>query len=238
MRLHSLEHVPFEDSAYIGVWALSRDHSVTRTRLYAGESLPWVEDIDVLAVMGGPMGVHQHRDYPWLRGEKRFIERAIAAGIPVIGVCLGAQLIADVLGARVVQNQHVEIGWFDVELNARARDCPLSESLPPHFTAFHWHGDTFEIPAGAVNLAGSEACPNQAFAYGRRALGLQFHLEYSAESIHRMLRHCADELVEGPFIQSRGQIVAGLRRVGETQRLIGGVLDALCGSERQGPRSQ
>jgi len=231
MRLHSLEHVPFEDSANIGVWARRCGYSVTRTRFYGDELLPAVADVDALAVMGGPMGVHQHREHPWLADEKRFITQAIDAGVPTIGVCLGAQLIADVLGAKVVQNPYVEIGWHAVELRGQAHDCPLAKDLPARFMAFHWHGDTFDIPAGAVHLAGSEACPNQAFAYGSHVIGLQFHLEYSRRSIDRMLCHCGDELVSGPFIQSRDEIVAGMSNVDETQWLLDFLLDSLLGSQ-------
>ena len=116
MRWHWLGHVPFEDAANIGLWAHRRGYEVTHTQLYTGQPLPDVEEIDALAIMGGPMNIYQHRDHPWLIEEKRFIERAIQAHIPVIGVCLGAQLIADVLGAKVAQNRDIEIGWFEIEL--------------------------------------------------------------------------------------------------------------------------
>jgi GMP synthase-like glutamine amidotransferase len=230
MRLHSLEHVPFENAANIGVWARRRGYSVTRTRFYVDEPLPAVADLDALAVMGGPMGVHQHREHAWLVHEKRFIDQAIGAGVPTIGACLGAQLIADVLGAKVAQNPYVEIGWYAVELRGQAHDCPLVKDLPARFMAFHWHGDTFDIPAGAVHLAGTEACRNQAFAYGGHVIGLQFHLEYSRRSIDRMLRQCGDELVSGPFIQSRDEIVAGMSNVDETQWLLDLLLDSLVAS--------
>ena len=220
MRLHWLGHVPFEDAANIGLWAEQHGHTVTSTRLYADESLPEVSEIDALAVMGGPMNVYQYRRYPWLCAEKRFIEKAIAAEIPMIGVCLGGQLIADVLGAKIVENPHIEIGWFPIRLTASAADSPLLAGLPTEFTAFHWHGDTFGIPAGATRLAESEACANQAFVYGTSVLGLQFHLEYSEESIHKMLTHCADELIEAPFVQSEREITVGLGNVATAQEKL------------------
>jgi GMP synthase-like glutamine amidotransferase len=226
MRFHCLQQVPFEDAANVGVWAAERGYDVTTTRLYAGEPLPEVGAIDALAIMGGPMNIYQHRDYPWLIDEKRFVERVVAAGVPTLGVCLGAQLLADVLGAKVTQNAQVEIGWFDVALTPEAADTPIAGALPRHFTAFHWHGDTFEIPAGAKRLAGSQACTNQAFAYARHVLGLQFHLDYSAASIEKMLRHCANELIEAPFVQNRDQIVARLAGTEETRRLLWSLLDA------------
>lgn len=227
MRCHWLGHVPFEDAAHIGLWAVRHGYELTHTQLYAGQPLPPVETIDALAIMGGPMNVYQYRDHPWLVEEKRFIERAIEAGIPVVGVCLGAQLIADVLGAKVTQNHQIEIGWFEVELTDDGRKSDIFKGMPDRFTAFHWHGDRFDIPSGAMHLAGSQACTNQAFLYGNRILGLQFHLEYSAQSIGKMLVHCADELTEGPFIQAQRQITADLTNVESTQKLLFGLLDTL-----------
>jgi len=227
MRVHYLQHVPFEDAANIGVWAESRNHIVTRTRLYENEPLPEIDDVGLLAIMGGPMNVYQYRNHPWLKREKAFIERAVARGVPILGVCLGAQLLADVLGAKVAQNPHIEIGWFPVRLTAEARDSDLFHGLPTEFNAFHWHGDTFDIPPGAGRLAQSDACLNQAFEYARRAVGLQFHLEYTADSVRSMLAHCADELIEAPFIQSRDQILAGLDQVARTQTLLTMLLDAM-----------
>ncbi len=236
MRLHWLGHVPFEDAANIGIWAEQHGHTVTNTPLYTGAPLPKVEEIDALAIMGGPMNVYQYRDCPWLLAEKRFIERAIGAGIPTIGVCLGAQLVADVLGAKVVQNSHIEIGWFQVETVAESQAgvgandySPLLRDLPTHFTAFHWHGDTFEIPSGAIRIAQSRACHNQAFEYGGHVLGLQFHLEYSAQSIEKMLAHCGCELVQAPFVQDRERITQGLGNLAGTRELLDSILNSLLG---------
>jgi len=233
MRFHWLQSVSFEDAAHVGDWAVERRYEVTRTRVYADEPLPEVGAIDALAVMGGPMNVYQQRDFPWLVGEKRFIEQALGAGIPIIGICLGAQLIADVLGAKVVQNPEIEIGWHEVRLNDEGGAAEISEGLPERFTAFHWHGDTFEIPAGARHLAQSQACANQAFAYGSNVIGLQFHLEYSAESIEKMLAHCGSELVPGPFVQGPEQIIAGLGQVRQTQGLLHTLLDSLMQTEHR-----
>ena len=226
MRFHWLQNVAFEDAANVGAWARQRDYDVTGTQLYAGEALPEIEQIDALAVMGGPMNIYQHRGYPWLPEEKRFIARAIRLGVPVVGVCLGAQLIADVLGAKVTQNAEIEIGWFDVTLTPEAADSLVAGVLPERFLAFHWHGDTFDIPAGATRLAQSEACANQAFAYADNVLALQFHLDYAADSIEKMLDHCGHELVEAPFVQDREQITAALARTQDTRQLLWSLLDS------------
>ncbi|MBN2476981.1 MAG: type 1 glutamine amidotransferase [Pirellulales bacterium] len=227
MRLHYLQHVPFEDLANVAVWAARRGHAVTGTRLFAGERLPAVDTFDFLVVLGGPMNVDQHGAYPWLAEEKRLLGEAIARGRRVLGICLGAQLAAQALGARVMPNRHREIGWFPVSLTAEGQAAGFLKDLPPEFPAFHWHGDTFEIPAGAVRLAGSAACPAQAFQHGRSVLGLQFHLEYSHQSIAEMLHYCRDEMVGGAYVQSPEEIADRHDAVGETEGLLLQILDAM-----------
>lgn len=206
MRVHYLQHVPFENAANIGKWAKENGHSLTKTEIFEGEPFPDIEGIDMLAIMGGLMNIYQYRDYPWLKEEKVFIEKSIEKEIKVIGICLGAQLIADVLGARVTQNPYVEIGWHEVTLNNAGIGSDILRDFPKTFTAFHWHGDTFEIPAGARHLASSKACKNQAFQYKENVIGLQFHFEYSQESIEKMLDNCSDELIDAPYIQNKNQI--------------------------------
>jgi GMP synthase-like glutamine amidotransferase len=180
------------------------------------------------------MNVYQYHDHPRLRKEKAFLERAVAAGIPTLGVCLGAQLLADVLGAKVVQNPHVEIGWFPVRLTAETRDSQLFHAMPAEFTAFHWHGDTFDTPPGARRLAESDACLNQAFEYAGCVVGLQFHLEYTADSICDMLAYCGRELVNGCFIQNSDQIRAGFDQIERTRHLLFSLLDSMCAINLRG----
>jgi GMP synthase-like glutamine amidotransferase len=201
--------VSFEDAANIGKWAELRGHTLTYTHLYHHEPLLPLESFDMLAVMGGPMNVCEHDEYPWLAAEKEFIGKAIDAEKKVIGVCLGAQLLADVLGGAVTANAQKEIGWHTVKQTPQAAHSKAFSALPREMTVFQWHGDTFSIPPGAVHLASSEACGNQAFQYGDNILGLQFHMEYSEESIEKMLKYCAHELVDAPYIQTPEQIRAG-----------------------------
>ncbi len=201
MNIHCLAHVPFEDAANIGSWAEDRGHTVTYTRFFQNDPLPAMDTFEMLAVMGGLMNIYEHEAYPWLVTEKAFLKQALDAGKKVIGVCLGAQLIADVLGGTVTQNRHKEIGWHPVTLTGHGRRSSLFDGMPDTLDVFQWHGDTFSIPPESVRLAENPTCPNQAFLYKNNALGLQFHLEYSRESIEKMLTHCADELVDAPFIQ-------------------------------------
>lgn len=173
------------------------------------------------------MNIYEEEKFPWLAAEKRFIQSAIEGGKVVLGICLGAQLIADVLGGPVGRNAHKEIGWFPVrktEAAARSRVCDL---LPAELEAFHWHGDTFALPPGAVHVARSAACENQAFIYDERVIGLQFHLETTPESARLLAQHCADELVTGPFIQTAGAMLADPRRFARINEAMWKLLDRL-----------
>jgi GMP synthase (glutamine-hydrolysing) len=228
MRVHYLQHVPFENAANIGAWAQAHGHSLTNTEIFEGEPFPDIEDVDVLAIMGGLMNIYRYRDYPWLKDEKVFIERAIAKKVKVIGVCLGGQLIADVLGGKVTQNPYVEIGWHDVTLTDAGVNSNFFKDFSKKCTAFHWHGDTFQIPPGAKHLATSEVCHNQAFQYGDNVIGLQFHLEYSSESIEKMLVNCENELVDAPHIQQKEQIRQGYSHIKNTTQMLDSLLSVLC----------
>lgn len=227
MRLHWLQHVPFEGLGSIEPWFARRGDSVTMSRLYAGDPLPEPGDYDWLIAMGGPMNVDQEDEYPWLASEKRCLARALSAGKRVLGICLGAQLMARALGAQVTPGTP-EIGWFDVELTGAATQSPLFADFPRRFPAFHWHGDSFGIPDGAMHAAASDACANQAFVYGERAVGLQFHLETTPESAAALVRHCTDELVDAPAVQPAAAILAEAGRFAELNRLMDRLLARLA----------
>ena len=166
--------------------------------------------MDLLVAMGGPMSVNDEVEHPWLVEEKALIRNAINAGKAVVGVCLGSQLIASALGARVYANRHKEIGWCPIR---RVAAPPAGASdgrfvFPEGLKVFHWHGETFDLPASAITLAESDATTCQAFQFGPRVIGLQCHLETTPASSVDIVAHCADELVEGPFIQSAQAILA------------------------------
>jgi GMP synthase-like glutamine amidotransferase len=224
MRLHSFEHVPFEDLAEIGVWAENNGYKLSRTRFYVNDKLPDLEEIDWLVIMGGPMNIYEEDLYPWLTREKAFIAEAISHKKLVLGICLGAQLIADVLGGPVSRNTFKEIGWLPVRLNAAADNSPLCHNLPIEFTAFHWHGDTFQIPQGAQGVAFSAGCSNQAFVYNNHVVGLQFHLESTPASVKKLIANCRDELVTGPYIQTAAEMLAPTHFFVEVRKIMNTLL--------------
>ncbi|HJN09889.1 MAG: hypothetical protein QGG09_04640 [Pirellulaceae bacterium] len=223
MRVHYLQHVPFEGLGSMQRVLLDSGHTITATRLYESGSLPTTEQFDWLIVIGGPMGVYDDDKYSWLVDEKRLIENAIEDDKIVLGICLGAQLIADVLGASVHANGHKEIGWFPVHRTVAAAASAIGRDFPESVEAFHWHGDTFDLPAGAVHLARSTACENQAFVYRERVLALQYHLETTRESAEALVENCAHELDDGPYIQSAEIMLASdehFRRINDAMKIL------------------
>jgi GMP synthase (glutamine-hydrolysing) len=228
MKIHYLQHVPFEGLASIEPWAKSKGHSLSATRFYNNEPLPNVEDIDWLIIMGGPMNIYEESKYPWLAQEKRFIEQAIENEKIILGICLGSQLIADALGAKVFPNPDKEIGWFPIELTSEEQTPQVFNFLPNQFTVFHWHGDTFDLPDGATRIAKSEGCENQAFAYGERVIGLQFHLESTKGSVQKILENCSDEIVEGRYIQKPDEMLSQEDNFRQINEAMHGILDRLA----------
>lgn len=185
--------------------------------------------VDWLVVMGGPMGVHDEMAYPWMVAEKKAIEQALAAEKVVLGVCLGAQLIAHVLGAEVTPNPHKEIGWFPISLDPQFACHPMAQGFPRKWETFHWHGDTFALPDKALPVGASEACLNQGYVYNERVVGLQFHLEVTRQGARELVHQCAHELKEAPFVQSKDQILAEQAPYEQNHSLLDKLLNYLNG---------
>nr|WP_320010789.1 amidotransferase [uncultured Desulfobulbus sp.] len=220
MRIHALQHVFFEGLGALNDWITKQAHTLSLTRLYAGELLPDLESFDLLLIMGGPMNIYDDDLYPWLAQERAFISQAIAAGKSALGICLGAQLLADALGARVYPGPKKEIGWFPIEISPAGQQG-LFQGLPASALVFHWHGDTFDLPPGALHLAQSYGCINQAFLFEGRVLGLQFHLESTEETVREIITHCGDELIQGEYIQTEEQMTqVAPARFAEMHRLL------------------
>jgi len=199
MHAHYLQHVPFETLGSIKSWLKISGYKTTVTRLYQSTLLPAPESVDLLIILGGPMSANDEEQYPWLRTEKLFIRQIIEAGKPVIGVCLGAQLIASSLGESVYPNRRKEIGWFPIQ-GLRHEDESLF-SFPEEIEVFQWHGETFDLPSGSVLLATSEGCKNQAYQLGKSVIGLQFHLEVTPEAVRTLVNNCRNEIQPSKYVQ-------------------------------------
>jgi GMP synthase (glutamine-hydrolysing) len=227
MNIHYLQHVPFEDLGSIEDWAKIHGHRVTETRLYQGETPPSPNDLNWLIIMGGPMNIYEEDTYPWFVHEKRFIEEVIKTGKVVLGICLGAQLIADVLGVRIYENIHKEIGWFPIQLTNEGINSSIFRGIPSGLEVFHWHGDTFALPHGAIRIARSAACENQAFVYDNHVIALQFHLETTRRNAEQLITHCGNELVEAPFIQPSEAMLSNELRFKKVNEAMSKLLDQL-----------
>jgi GMP synthase-like glutamine amidotransferase len=225
-RIHIFQHVQFEGPGCIEKWIEEKSYNVTRTEFFAGDHLPDVRDIDWLIIMGGHMGVYDTAEFPWLIDEKRFIRQAIDHGKTVLGICLGSQLIAEVLGGDVARNKEKEIGWFPVKKVVTGNQIPILKLFDETETVFHWHGDTFTIPDGAIHILSSDACHNQCFMYGDRTLGLQFHLEITRELLDSFIES-GDELIPAPFIQTKSEIIKGYLNIKRNNDIMYSILEEL-----------
>lgn len=226
MRVHYFQHVPFEGLGSIAHWLSAKGIRASGTHFYSNWKLPEMDDFDLLIIMGGPMSCNDERHYPWLAAEKSFIKLAMAEGKAILGICLGAQLIAAALGMRVYPNPVKEIGWFEVY--GKTPGAPTAFSLPQKLKVLHWHGETFDLPENAILLASSRACSNQAFQIGEKILGLQFHLETTEESLASLTSHCQDELIPGPTIESKTRILGNKGGFKQINQLMENILDYLA----------
>jgi GMP synthase-like glutamine amidotransferase len=201
MRIHCLHHSHLGGEIYLPVWAAEKGYRWTSSVVPAVPSLPAPDDLDCLMVLGGPMSAWEEDRHPWLTAEKRLLEALIVAGKPILGICLGAQLLADVLGARTYAGAHKEIGWQRVEATPESRAHPVGAVLPDAFETFLWHADSFDIPDGATHMAWSAAYASQAFVR-ERVLALQFHLEVRPDWVRRIATRDIAELVQSAHVQS------------------------------------
>jgi GMP synthase-like glutamine amidotransferase len=237
MRAHYLQHVPFEGLGSIEPWLRAAGYEITNTHYFESTRLPDPNDVDLLVVMGGPMSANDEGELPWLVEEKLFIRSCIQSGKSVLGICLGAQLIASSMGARVYRNHVKEIGWFPVQ------GMPLVDGsifrFPPAVEAFHWHGETFDLPRGAVRIARSEGCENQAFQIGQSVIGLQFHLETTPASAQEIVSYCRAELLPSKYVQSETAILAAAsekyRAINDLMAKVLSFLTGIDGNQRLQP---
>lgn len=234
MHIHCLQHVDFEHAAAIGDWAVARGHTLSSGGFYAGDSPPAPQELDWLVLMGGPMSTYDEQLLPWLREEKRYLQAVLQAGARMLGICLGAQLLAELLGATVGRNPFKEIGWLPVRLSMEALEHPFFRDVPKEFTAFHWHGDTFSLPQNAVPLGSSEGCATQGFLWRQRVLGLQFHLESTPESVEALIENCQEDITPGPYVQQPHVMRQGLEHVASMRPVLEILLQRLEGAATGG----
>lgn len=223
MKIFCIKHIEFENPSMIKDWAEEKGHTFKIINPYLNDLYPILNDLDMLVIMGGPMNIYEYDKYPWLKEEKRFIKNAIDNNKKVLGICLGAQLIADVMEAKVVKGSYKEIGWFEIE---KLNNSYFFENFINTLKVFHWHGDTFYIPERTNHIFSSKACKNQAFEYEKRILALQFHIEMKLEDIERICVNCKNELNEkGDYIQSYDEIIKNKDYVNQNKIILYNILN-------------
>ncbi|MBW2472557.1 MAG: type 1 glutamine amidotransferase [Deltaproteobacteria bacterium] len=227
MRLHLLEHDPFDFSnTNISIWAGKKGYHIAHTYLCNNQTLPAINDFDWLIVMGGSPHAWEEEVYLWLPAEKKFIAEVLDHNKIILGICFGAQLLAETLGGEVFVNPQREIGWYDVTLTAEGRRSYLFQNVPQQFTTFHWHADHFKLPPGCTRLAYSEATENQAYISREQPVaGIQFHPEYPLAMVQHFAREYGDEWQTGPYVAGKEKVLAQTEHIPETYGLMATILD-------------
>ncbi len=229
MRIHYLMHHPDEGLGIISQWIQNKGYNTGVTKFYEKSYiLPQTSEYDVLIIMGGPQSVYEVEKFDWLKIEKEFIRIALEARKKILGICLGSQFLAEILGGKVYAAPHKEIGWFEIKLSQEALSG-LFKGSPEAIHVFHWHGDTYSLPANAVRLASSEATVNQGFAYEDYVLGLQFHFEVDEKAIKGMNSAFDHELVKSKYVQTDVEIKSQIDLVVQNNAMMFKLLDNFIG---------
>ena len=226
MRIHIIQHLAHEHAACIIDWAERKNHIISYTRLFDERAdFPPMGDFDMLIILGGTMGAYDEEKFPWLLSEKKFIRQAINEDKLVLGICLGSQILAEVLGGKVYRHDKKEIGFFPVYKTSEAEHESSLAGIPSIWMVFHWHGDTFDLPHGASHLFLSNGCRNQGFRRGK-CFGLQFHGEINEVLLQSMIDHEKGELIKDDYVQTETEI-HGYKVFEENIKYFNSFLDAI-----------
>jgi GMP synthase-like glutamine amidotransferase len=227
MHIHYFQHDHFEDLGYIGEWADSRNFTTSVTRFDLNPELPPIDSFDWLVVLGGKMGVNDSAEFPWIADEIEFIKKVIHSGKIVIGICLGSQLVAKALGARVYKNMEQEIGFLPVYFNKSALNDSIFRHFPAELTVMHMHFDVFEIPSGATAMANSAVTLCQAFRYMKNVFAFQFHFEITESNAPVFIREITPEIVPGRHVQTTDEMLSQILCCRNNNQIFNNILDSI-----------
>ena len=225
MRVHVIDHDPIGFSrTNVSMWAEKKGYECTKTDVFRMEPLPSLHEFDWL--VGGSQHVWDEATHPWLSNEKDFLAKALTCDKIILGICFGAQLLAEILGGKVFPNNHKEIGWFEVHLTSAGKKSFLFQRVPESFVTFHWHSDHFSLPPGCTRLAFTEPTPNQAFVCRNRpVVGFQFHPEFTLELVRLFSNEYSQEWVPGPYVSGKAAVIAKTKEMSDTYSLMETLLD-------------
>ncbi|MDO9253896.1 MAG: type 1 glutamine amidotransferase [Bacteroidales bacterium] len=227
MHIHYFQHNHFEDLGFIGNWAKSNNVTTSVTRLDLKSELTSIEDFDWLVIMGGAMGVHDSDQYPWITEEIEFVKKAIHSGKIVIGVCLGSQMIASALGARVYKNTEPEMGFWPINFSQEAQLDSVFRHFPAQLDVMHFHFDTFTLPEGAILMASSMVTPVQAFRYGKNVFALQFHSELTESNLPVFIKELETEIIPGQLVQNPQEMFQKIKHCSINNEIFSKALDEI-----------
>ena len=238
MRIQLIEHDPEDFSrTNISFWAASKGYRINQTYVCNNEALPALDDFDWLMVMGGSQHAWDDQNNAWLEEEKRFVAEALAGGKLFLGICFGAQILAEVLGGKLFPNKYREIGWHEVSLTRQGQESFLFKNVPTSFVSFHWHSDHFSLPRNCTRLAFSKATENQAFVSNDRpAVGLQFHPEYTREMVAYYAAEHSQDWTPDVFVSSSDEVAARTAEIPDTYWLMEILLDNI--EKKFGPQQR
>lgn len=208
MKIQYIIHADFEMPGIIETWAKQNSFKENICRPFAGEKLPGIDQFDFLILMGGPQSPLNMKEAPYLQNEIDLIRKALKAEMPVLGFCLGAQLIGEAFGARTERSPYKEVGVFPIELTDEGLKDHLLQELPKTFPVVHWHNDMPGLTQEAKILAASQGCPRQIIRYSELAYGFQCHPEPTKSNIETMIHHCPNDLAPGKFVQTASELLA------------------------------
>lgn len=225
MKALILKHIDYENPGCIQKFLKHKKVEFKIINVWQKGKFPDIKDFDILIIMGGPMSVHDINEFKGLIKEKEYIKGVIEKGKKVLGICLGAQLLAENFGAKIYKNKFKEIGWYPVKLTEDAKRHYFFNDIPNKFLTFHWHNDTFSLPKGSIRIAASEACENQGFALGKNIIGLQFHPEVTEETLKAFIRYGANEIKRDKFVQSKQEIIKNKKFIKINNEILYKILD-------------
>jgi GMP synthase (glutamine-hydrolysing) len=223
MKIHILQHAEWETIGQLDKWITKNGYTYTTSHLYKGDKLP-NEEADFLIVMGGPMGIYDDEKYPWLKLEREYIKSVVNSKTKVLGICLGSQFIADALGAKVYPGKEKEIGFLKINKSVNHK---ITDTIPESLDVFHWHGDTFENPKGAVNIFNSSLTQNQGFIYNDNVIAFQFHFEVGHKEIEGFIDNGRDEIIPSKYVQRESEIMSNNFDFDKANSYLFNILDNL-----------
>ncbi len=227
MNITVLINMPVPFDSTIDRLLQAKEHKINYIKLHEGDAIPAVSEIDWLIVMGGAMSANEEEKYPWLIPEKKLIKEVIDSGTTTLGICLGAQLITNVLGGDVYENSSPELGWHEVSPSAEIQNTLLAGVFTENKMVFHSHNETFELPDGAIRIISSEACENQAYVYKDHVVAIQFHPEITQGIAALFVQYCADEWKGSPYVQSDLNLINNESLFSQSELIMTQIMDVL-----------